>query len=426
MVLESKLQQPSQLRRRSVQRKPAEAAPTTAPVTTGNNFFCRNEAPQPRPRLRSMSMQHDPGDPTLAQGGPGLFDSTRSTIAQNALEWLNRTGNPSALDKRRYAHSSMSSMTTSLGSTNPSPTSSGMSSRRPSGGDLSARIVQGTHVATRLAHLQDSRSPVPQAQQAGHAEPQQETQETATNDSRQPPASTSTSGYSVQRLPTLGDRMFEPEAILLTELLTNVTSLVSTLVNNGPVGYVAARAVGPLGLVNSAQLFHSNWANAGETGVSEVSVLASLGSQYAAVMSTWTGWWSSQAADFHSRVGAIAGIASEIADVRDAWADRSENPARSIALAIRILSIWAASISAFLSLSEAEHEGSMAPTYGLSASVLPVVGTFAGMTAEALNRTPVRNRLRALVSRIRSLIRRLMRLLGYGEHSAFLMDPSPV
>jgi hypothetical protein len=214
--------------------------------------------------------------------------------------------------------------------------------------------------------------------------------------------------------------------MLLTELLTNVTSLVSTVAGNGPVGYVAARTVGPLGLVNAAQLFHSNWANTGATPVSEVGVLACLASQYAAVMSTWTGWWSSQAADFHSRVGAIAGIASEIADVRDAWAGRSDNPARSIALVIRILSIWAASISTFLSISEAEDEGSMAPTYGLTASVLPVVGTFAGMTAEALSRTSVSNRLRALVIRIRSLIRRLMRLLGYGDDSASLMDASPV
>jgi hypothetical protein len=144
------------------------------------------------------------------------------------------------------------------------------------------------------------------------------------------------------------------------------------------------------------------------------------------MMSTWAGWWSSEAADFHSRFGAIAGIASEAADVRDAWADRTDNPARSAALMIRILSIWAASISTFLSISEAENEGSMAPTYGLSASVLPVVGTFAGMTAEALTRASVWNQLRALIDRIRTLIRRLMDRLEGRDRSTTTLDLLPV
>lgn len=409
------------VRRRSVPSKEQKAtakvrskqqkATATAPVRTSNPFWGDEEA-QDTPHIRSVSMQND------------------SSIAQNALKWLTQTSQesaldtsqPSALDKWRYAHSSFGSDTTSLGSTDTSRTPSRTSSRRPSGGDLAAPIARGGHVATRLAHPQDGLSPLPKAPRTGPGATQQATQATQT-DSPQPPASASTPGPSAPRLPALGQRTFAPEAILLTELLTNVTSLASTLVGDGPGGYVAARAVGPLGLVNGAQLFHSNWANAGEAGANELSVLASIGSLCAAVMSTWTGWWSSQAADFHSRVGAIAGIASEIADVRDAWADRNDNPARSVALVIRILSIWAASISAFLAISEAEDEGSMAPAYGLSASVLPVVGTFAGVTAEALSRTSVQNRLRALVDHIRALIRRLTHLLGYGERDPPPRDP---
>jgi hypothetical protein len=303
-------------------------------------------------------------------------------------------------------------------------------------------------VAKRLAHLQGAQSPLPngqtmsfderqeemreevaeETQQARQEATQDETQNDPQNDPRQAAPSTSTSGYSAPRLPTLTERIVQPEAILLTELVTNITGLLSTLVESGPIDYVTGRAVGPLGLVNAAQLFESNWANAGGAPVSRVGVLASLGSQYAAMMSTWAGWLSSEAADFHSRFGAIAGIASEIADVRDAWADRTDNPARSAALMMRILSIWAASISTFLSIREAENEGSMAPTYGLSASVLPVVGTLAGAAAEALHRQSVRNRLRALVDRLRSLIRWLMQRLGYREHDEPLtgLDPSLV
>ena len=413
-------------RRRSVAPNGQRATPPTAPVRTENSFESWNGEPQGRPRVRSMSMQHNPGDPAIAQYRSDPFASADSAIGQNALAWLNRANAPSSLRNRRYARSSISSASTMLDSTNPSPPSSGKSSRRPSGGDLPAAIVRGAHVGTRLAHPQDGQSPAPNAQRAVFTETRQQTQDTAQNDPRQPAPSTSTSGYSVQRLPTLWERAFEAEAILLTELVTNITGLLSTLVESGPMHYVTSRAVGPIGLVNAGQLFHSNWVNARESTVSEVGVLASLGSQYAAAMSTWAGWWSRQAADFHSRVGAIAAIASEIADVRDAWADRNDNPARSAALLIRILSIWAASISTFLSIAEAEVEGDMAPTYGLSASVLPVVGTVAGAAAEALNRESVRNRLRALVDRIRSLIRRLMRYLGYGEHNASLMRDSPV
>jgi hypothetical protein len=363
---------------------------------------------------------------------------TNPTISRNALSFLNMAGQSSeSADEWNDA-------TPSRGSASSSETASTNSSRRPSR-DVRPSIVLSLNVAKRLAHLQEAQSPLPNGQTMSFDERQEEMREEVAeetqqarqdetqNDPLQPAPSTaapstSTSGYSAQRLPTLTERIVQPEAILLTELVTNITGLLSTLVESGPTDYVTGRAVGPLGLVNAAQLLESNWANAGGAPVSRVGVLASLGSQYAAMMSTWAGWWSSEAADFHSRFGAIAGIASEAADVRDAWADRTDNPARSAALMIRILSIWAASISTFLSISEAENEGSMAPTYGLSASVLPVVGTLAGAAAEALNRQSVRNRLRTLVDRIRSLIRQLMQRLGYGEHDAPLtgLDASPV
>jgi hypothetical protein len=418
---ETTQEQRSGVRRRSVASSRRGATPPTAPVTTQNNFASFDEEPQGRARVRSMSMQHEPGDPAIAQYGSGQSDSYNPTIGEHALAWFNWANKPSAVVKRRYARSSINSASASLGSTNTSPMSSTTPSRRPSGGE-------GAHVGTRLAHRQYDLSPAPRAQSPAARETQPQAQETAQNDPRQPAASTSTSGYSVQRLPTFTERIVEPEAILLTELVTNITGLLSTLVESGPIDYVTGRAVGPLGMANAAQLFESNWANAGDAPVSRVGVLASIGSGSAAVMSTWTGWWSNEAADFHSRFGAIAGIASEIADVRDAWEGRNDNPARSAALMIRILSIWAASISTLLSISEAENEGSMAPTYGLSASVSPVVGTLAGAAAEALNRESVRNRLRAVVDRIRSLIRQLMQLFGYGEHTAPLMhlDPSPV
>jgi hypothetical protein len=430
MVFESNLQQHSQVRRRSSARSQQLRAerrvtPTTAPVTTANNFVLW-EQPQGRQRVRSMSMQHNQGDSAITGVGLSSFNRTNSTISENALFWLNRDSEPSGLNGRRDAHSPNGSAIGSLVSTDASPTSSGTSSRRPSRGDLYGQTAPGSNVATRLAHQQNDLSPVPEARPAALGETRSEAPETAQNDSWQPAASTSTSGYSVQRLPTLAQRMTEPEAIWLTELLTNLMGLISTVVESGPIDYAAGHAVGPLAIANAVQLFHSNWANAGETRVSEVSVLASLGSQYAAMMSSWTGWWASESADFHSRAGAIAGIASEIADVRDAWNDRNENPARSIALVIRILSIWAASISTFLSLYEAENEGSMAPTYSLSASVLPVVGTFAGMTAEALTRTSVRNQLRALIDRIRALIRRLMDRLEGRDRSSTTLDLLPV
>jgi len=209
--------------------------------------------------------------------------------------------------------------------------------------------------------------------------------------------------------------------IWLTELITNLTGLASMLAGSGAIADVTARAVGPLGLFNAAQLFESNWPDATRVGV-----LASVASYSGALMSTWTGWWSGVAADFHSRFGALAAMASEIADMRDAWTDRNDNPARSIALIVRILSIWAASISSLMSIYEAESEGSAAPAYGAAASVLPVAGTIAGITAEALNRESVRNRLRALMDRVWSLIEQLMHLLGYGEPTRALMDDSPV
>lgn len=426
MLPVSNLQQPSQVRRRSVQAKRQTATPTTAPVTTENNFVLWDEPPQGRQRLRSMSMQLNPGDPAIPQVDPDSSAPDNLTICENAILWLNLSSKPSALANRRYATSSIGSADTSLGSTDRTPTSSGTSSRKSSRGGLYGPTAPHSNVATRLAHLQDGLSPVPEARPATLGVTQPEAPETPQNNPRQSAASTSTSGYSVQRSPTLVQRMTEPEAIWLTELLTNLMGLVSTLVENGPIDDAASRAVGPLALANAAQLFHSNWANAGEARVSEVNVLASFGTQYAAMMSSWAGLWASEAADFHSRAGAIAGMASEIADVRDAWNDRNDNPARSIALVIRILSIWAASISTFLSIYEAENEGSMAPTYSLSASVLPVVGTFAGMTAEALTRTSVRNQLRALIDRIRALIRLLMDRLEGRDRSSTTLDLLPV
>lgn len=435
---ETKLEQRSGVRRRSVASNRRGSTPPVAPVATQPPFARSNRQSQPAPPVRSMSVQQrTTTGMTPANAALDWLNLTNPTISRNALSFLNMAGLSSdPVDE-------WSDATSSSGSTNASAAGSRISSRRPSG-NVHTSIVLSSQVAKRLAHLRESLSPPPNDQAMSLDETPEETQDEVAqetqparqeaardetqNDAWQAAPSTSTSGYSVQRLPTLAERMVQPEAILLTELVTNITGLLSTLVESGPIDYATGRAVGPLGFVNAAQLFESNWANAGGTPVSRVGVLASIGSGSAAVMSTWTGWWSNEAADFHSRFGALAGIASEIADVRDAWAARNDNPARSAALLIRILSIWAASISTFLSISEAENEGSMAPTYGLSASVLPVVGTLAGATAEALNRESVRTRLRALVERIRSLIRWLMHRLGYGEPRAPLMDldPSPV
>lgn len=431
---ESTQQQRNELRRRSVASSRRETTTPTTSVATQSPFARLKRQPQPAPPARSMSVQQGSTTAALpAHTALEWLNLTNDTISRNALSFLNMAGQSSE------SADEWNDVTPSRGSASSSETASTNSSRRPSR-DVRPSIALSINVARRLAHLQGTQSPLPNGQTMSFDERQEEMREEVAeetqqarqdetqNDPRQAAPSTSTSGYSAQRLPTLTERIVQPEAILLTELVTNITGLLSTLVESGPIDYVTGRAVGPLGLVNAAQLLESNWANAGGAPVSRVGVLASLGSQYAAMMSTWAGWWSSEAADFHSRFGAIAGIASEIADVRDAWADRTDNPARSAALMIRILSIWAASISTFLSISEAEDEGSMAPTYGLSASVLPVVGTLAGAAAEALNRQSVRNRLRALVDRIRSLIQRLMQRLGYGEHDAPLtgLDPSPV
>jgi hypothetical protein len=268
-------------------------------------------------------------------------------------------------------------------------------------------------VATRLADLRDLPSPLPISQ----ATPTAQTHDHP----RQASTSTSTPGYWAQWFSTLQERLLEPTPILLSELLTNLSGLSSTLIGGGPVSDAASRAVGPLGLFNAGQLFLSNW-----PGPTRIGVGASVTSYNSALMSIWAAWYSEVAVDFHSRFGAINAIASEMADVRDALNDRSDNPARSAALLVRILSIWAASISTFLSIYEAENEGDAAPTYGMAASVLPVAGTVAGAVAEALNRESVRNRLGALLAQIRSLIERLLRALGYGELPASRADPSPV
>lgn len=422
---------PPQIRRRySVQSQGRQVnrrvTPTTASVTAKNNSVRRDEAPQTTVLNRSVSMQLNQGGRATAQPGRNSFKRTISTISENALYWLNLAGDPSNGNEQSDDHSSNGSAPGSLPSTNPSLTSSRTSSPTPSA-DYHYPSTSDSNVATRLAGRSSDVSPVLVVQPHALGVTQSESQEPARSDLRQPAASTSTStsGYSVQRPPTLAQRMTAPEAIWFTELATNLMGLISTVVESGPIDYAAGHAVGPLALVNAGQLLRSNWVNSGGAQVSEVNVLASIGSQYAAMMSLWAGWWASESADFHSRVGAIAGIASEIADVRDAWNDRNDNPARSIALVIRILSIWAASISTFLSIYEAENEGSMAPTYGLSASVLPVVGTFAGMTAEALTRASVWNQLRALLARIRELIRQLMNRLQ-GRDRGTTLDVLPV
>jgi hypothetical protein len=373
-------------------------------------------------------MQPNEGGRAAAQRGRHSIKRTFSTISENALYWLKWADDPSGVNEQSDERSSNVSAFGSPPLTDSSATSSGKSSPGPSADNLYASI-SGSNLATRLAQLPGDLSPILETRPPALAETQrEEAPQTPQNNPRQPAASTSTStsGYSGQRPRTLAQRMTAPEAIWFTELVTNLMGLISTVVESGPIDYAAGHAVGPLALANAGQLLRSNWVNAGGAQVSELNVLASLGSQYAAMMSWWAGWWASESADFHSRVGAIAGIASEIADVRDAWNDRNDNPARSIALVIRILSIWAASISTFLSIYEAENEGSMAPTYGLSASVLPVVGTFAGMTAEALTRASVWNQLRALIDRIRTLIRRLMDRLEGRDRSTTTLDLLPV
>ena len=210
------------------------------------------------------------------------------------------------------------------------------------------------------------------------------------------------------------EALFQPVAILASELATNLTGLTGTL--GGRFGYDrlanrANRAVGPFGVVNGVQLFHANWVDT-TIRPSEVATIASIASFLNGAIATLTAWRLTEAherdvADFHSLIGTVLVMASELADLRDtvvglrdAWGGQTQSLPRTLALMTRVLAICASAVLTMLAILE---DGN-APGYQLAAAVLPIVGTAAGGAAEALNRESVRNRLHARLHEIASWI----------------------
>lgn len=227
------------------------------------------------------------------------------------------------------------------------------------------------------------------------------------------------------------DTASQPVSILATELTTNLTGLTGTLGGRfgyAPLANVANRAVGPLGLVNGAQLLHANWVDTA-TRPSEVGAIASVASLVNGLIASITAWRLTgdderDIADFHSLIGCVLVIASELADMRDtflglraAWGGQTQNLLRALALLTRVLVICAGAVCAMLAI----LEGGDTPGYQMAAAVLPIVGTAAGGAAEALNREAMRDRLNTLLQEIASSIG------GSGPPGpSGTRDPSPV
>ena len=154
--------------------------------------------------------------------------------------------------------------------------------------------------------------------------------------------------------------------------------------------------------------------------------VASLVNGLIASITAWrlTGDDERDIADFHSLIGGVLVIASELADMRDTFLGlraarngETQNLLRTLALLTRVLAICAGAVCAMLAI----LEGGDAPGYQMAAAVLPIVGTAAGGAAEALNREAVRDRLNTLLQEIASSIG------GSGPPGpSGTRDPSPV